>query len=265
MQIAAIVPIPLLDEVKDRPYHLVLCQWLERSLAYREFFYSQALLRRTLILDNGASEGEQVGIEVLLKYANELRNRGAAVIIAAPDVLWDTEGTWQSTIAGLEEFSVSDWGGKTMVIPQGRDGSRGDWLDSIRSLKYLDFDVWGLTRGSSRAFAGGRLEYARRVVESDPYHRPSHFLGIWDDPYEVYQIAVDPELKESVLGLDSKIFYKMARDGVCLGSRGLDVPYVKKVDHTDMENGRLPFEGIFQLRRNLRVADAWAQRREYGT
>ena len=260
MKVAVITPLKLLKEIQTREYHLVLAQWLDKSPEYRKFYQEQAVLKHSLVLDNGASEGESVSNLNLLLWAQTLRGLGGLVTMVAPDVLWDYRKTLKTSFQFMEMPGYRDWEGQTMLVPQGAPDSARDWLSCVKRMRHEDFDVWGITRGPDFAFSnrGGRIEFAKKVMELDMYSRPIHFLGIWTDAYEVYRMASDPILSPRVIGIDSKIFYKLSRDRVCLQTHG-PVDYQRPEIRTDLENGVLDTQQLKLFHWNVWVADQWAQ------
>lgn len=262
MQVAAIVPISLLNEIKSREYHLVLAQWLLKSKEYRKFYQDQASQRRTLIVDNGASEKESVPLSLILEQCKRLSNSGGQVTLALPDHLWNFPDTVRSARQSLK-YLKGQWRGKTMAIPQGHQENWQEWVQCVNQLRKLDFDVWGITRGPGLVGLGEfsvkqRMDFAKLVHECDDQHRPMHFLGVWTDPWEIYQVATDKQLSQWVVGIDSKIFFKLARDQVYLKLDN-STEYYRPGQTTNMLDGDLNDSSLIRLRWNLKVADQWAQ------
>ena len=81
MKIAEIVPILHLDMTTQNQVHMCLAQVAKKSETYLRFFKAQSQLGRTVILDNGAYEGEMLeGLE-LIQIAREIQ----PTWIVAPD------------------------------------------------------------------------------------------------------------------------------------------------------------------------------------
>lgn len=69
MLFAPIVPLSMLETIRDDPYHMILAP-LCRFKEYANF-YQQA--KGFKMLDNGAAEGASIDVESLLRFAQELK------------------------------------------------------------------------------------------------------------------------------------------------------------------------------------------------
>lgn len=100
MDVAFIAPISLVDTQDDQQYQLMLPQLFSLSYKYAQAYYDYRRMQKFIILDNGAAEKNQVGMEELLQVAHEV----AANEIAVPDTLYDA----RDTLLKLDTFFSSN-------------------------------------------------------------------------------------------------------------------------------------------------------------
>jgi hypothetical protein len=81
MRFCLIAPAPILDGIGPRPQHFALAQWLERDEHYRAFYETRINEGETVIIDNGAYEGE------MLDFVKLTRSPVGNVVVVAPDFL----------------------------------------------------------------------------------------------------------------------------------------------------------------------------------
>lgn len=219
MQVASIVPTAYLHLIAGKPYHLCLAQVALRDPIYRDFYRKEAEAGSYVILDNGAAEGELVGIQEMKDLAVYL---GASEIVL-PDFLGNYERTLREARDALNYVKERGaFKGKIMAVPQG--ASLKEWILCASVMLTWHIDTIGIPKYLTSAFG----VYARQVAFSwllpslVTLNKQVHFLGCGGDPRE---IGVMCRLAESVIrGVDSSLAYLYARDGY-----GLDVALMNNI------------------------------------
>lgn len=219
MQVASIVPTAYLHLIAGKPYHLCLAQVALRDPVYRDFYKKEAEAGSYVILDNGAAEGELVGIQEMEDLAVYL---GASEIVL-PDFLGNYERTLREARAALNYVKERGvFRGKIMAVPQGE--TLKEWILCASIMLTWHIDTIGIPKYLTPAFGA----YARQqaffwlLPSLVTLNKRVHFLGCGGDPREIGVIC---QAAESVVrGVDSSLAYLYARDGY-----GLDVALMNNI------------------------------------
>lgn len=134
IQFSHIAPIPHLDLIKGRKFHLTLAHLVEESPEYGAFYGREK--HSTVILDNSAFEMYKQGREMY--SANKLLDL-AAIVQADYIVLPDYPNQpGQVTIDAAKKWApiIKEAGYKTFFCPQSKIG---DYEDLVKSLEWVVF------------------------------------------------------------------------------------------------------------------------------
>lgn len=258
MKLAPILPASSCYLIRNRSYHMAVAPMLDAIPRYRDFYkeLTQKLRSKFVILDNGAWESATVTAETLVHWGREIQ--AAAIII--PDVFKhgkETKYLYEKNIGYLRET----WKGKLLAVPQGR--TFREWRSCVKYLAQRDFDMWALPKVTEVLFRedGMRDQAAREILSFDPQERPIHYLGIWSNPIEMYHTNQDNTLIPHIMGVDSKIFYRLAKSGVMLDpERGL-LDNHKPPRHMQFSDERLLSPQHMILCWNMYCGYRWAEGR----
>lgn len=189
MQSIIIPPITFLHSrtVADQKMHLLLSHLLDTE-EYFQFYHDRRRAGDYLILDNSAHEhGKGQSIEVLVEQSCDLWAQEAVL----PDVLFDCQGTIESTTEALEylttnsisPLAASSW----MMVPQG--GTFSEWIHCLGSLvqmfrrakfknpSVLRYPVIGISKDYSEKFEN----FEECIAAALSFGYPVHLLG-WPKP-----------------------------------------------------------------------------------
>ncbi len=125
MLFAPIVPLSMLETIRDEPYHMVLAP-LCRFKEYSNFYQT---VKGFKMLDNGAAEGAQTDVETLLNLADELNVNE----VIAPDAYDQMQMTRQKLIMFMPYASTYH----VMVVLQCRTWNEFD----VIFHEALDYEV----------------------------------------------------------------------------------------------------------------------------
>ncbi len=200
MQAAIIPPIPHLDEVKGRDFHLVLTHLCEQSEEYRNFYLQESIAGSYIILDNSAHERTHgQPIAELLQVAESIH----ADEVVIPDKLFDCKETtlsaFDSFLSLLQYTSVPMY--RWMLVPQGR--TKMEWEECLSNFSLL-LEVLnrkaqgilyrGITLGISKDYEvwHGGLPWAVKelvVPWADRWNAEIHLLGWGRNLWALNQIV----------------------------------------------------------------------------
>jgi hypothetical protein len=225
MQLALIPPIPLLETISNRPYHLVLAHLCQRYPKYKETYTS---FEGYKILDNGAAEGELITDPDIL--------HGLAEDIGAQEiVLPDAMGDGLATIDMANKFP-RDSRFKYMGVAQG-DNPAG-------CARGILCDVLALPRIINKNNPWNRWRIADKL--KDQIDVPIHCLGQGGWVREPALLAQLPNVR----GMDTSLPYVLAHAGLPITEVGMYTG--KRPD--DYFNLHIPaFPGVI----NIEVLDDW--------
>lgn len=211
----AICPIPDLELVKGRPWHLVLAHLVEESDVYTDFYRNESLNGCKIILDNSAFECFKRGEPMYDPHKLiEMGHRVKADYIVLSDYP-DNEG--YMTIQAAEKLIpiFKEAGFKTFFVPQSKVGDIDDYLNTWEwAAENPDIDMIGLSiLGAPNAYGVEKnnnlqrylsrftiiKELYKRGVLSKLKQNSIHMLGLVDGykeieffkPYKYYINSID--------------------------------------------------------------------------
>jgi hypothetical protein len=240
INVATILPTPLLETRKADMYHMCLFQVVKHNPVYAGFFKKMVEQGKFVIMDNGAAEGVNPSMEDLLQVY-PLVNPSEVVL---PDVVYDKYETLRRTRAAYRKFVEVGLHKTTqfMAVPQGN--SFLAWCDCLNEmLQQEHITTIGVSKFVTPRFqpemgsdANVRLECVDMILQqAKKLNREVqiHLLGCWDDPKEVGQIA--EAFGKEVRGTDSAIAYVFTRAGLEYK------PGMKRPDNNeiDFHNGQI--------------------------
>jgi hypothetical protein len=219
MQVATILPTPLLSANPDPSYSMCLYQEVKRNAIYGNYFKELKKQGNFVIMDNGAAEGVNPTAEELMEiypYVDPSE-------IILPDVVYDRIETITRTKKAYSNFIDAGLHKKYqfMAVPQG--SNYPDWLRCMKEMIRQDsIDTIGISKFVTPRYQvemGGatnvRLECVDAILNEAGYLKREiniHLLGCWCDPAEIQQI--EQVFPGRVRGTDSAIAYVYARAGV---------------------------------------------------
>jgi len=214
MRLATIVPTKYLDRAASGNYFMALAHLVGKDEVYTEFFKSKAMEDNAyVILDNGVIEGDQRGIEEIVRKANLI---GASEIIL-PDVFLNSSATLDSTAAALEYVKFYAPELRVMGVPQGT--TLQEWIECAEMMLTMDIDTIGIPKVLT-SFAGRDARLTAITMLGNTCTRllkytDIHLLGCWDTPIELtmIQAAVNSGAIKEVRGCDSAIAYVYSAAG----------------------------------------------------
>jgi hypothetical protein len=200
IQFGQICPIPHLDLVKGRPFHLTLAHLVEESEEYTEFYSNEDSIQ---IMDNSAFEMYKQGRDM---YESdklvEMGTRVGADYIALSD--YPAEPGFK-TIEAAERMAcdVKDAGFGTFFIPQSNINDMVDlvetylWAAQSELVDYIGFSILaipnasGVEKGNKLQRFASRPIFCHDLEETDFWdmvqdnEKKIHFLGMVDGPNEI--------------------------------------------------------------------------------
>jgi hypothetical protein len=184
MWFAPIVPISMLNRIKDDSYHMVLAP-LCRDKTYFNFY---SKVQGFKMLDNGAAEGDMVDIEELLRLHSTL---GCNELIV-PDEYGDMHGTLRSLRKHLPFVETV----QTQVVLQCR--SWIEFHEMLNEALIAKPSAVALPRVMTRYLGPhARLQAAEKIRTTSDI--PIHALGSTTNLHEARELA----RQEIVRGIDS--------------------------------------------------------------
>lgn len=242
MQVALITPPALLSWVPDTHYNLVLAQELHQS-KYREYYKNHI---GTVIMDNGAAEGEMLGDGELLTQALSLEPD----VIVCPDHMGDIDKTIDAVIRfrrtaepfkDFNYYAVAQGASVKEVVECAKtflNDARFSWLSGICLPRLM------------LKFGRTSRVYVAEHLGTYIGDRSLHCLGSGAWTREVIALADIPW----VTGIDTSA-------PVAMGIKGQDIvhhPYKGRPDdyfHTNEVRGTT---NIDLIRHNVRTYLGWA-------
>ena len=214
-RIAHIVPQGSLDKIKNNGYQMCLANIVNVDSAYAEF-YSEASRGDTYVLmDNGAAEGQQLGMEELIAcYERVMPDE-----IVLPDTLCDGEDTLRKSkeaIAQLSEYYGAHIPFAFMGVPQGH--TLDEWCKCMEEMiQWPAIHSLGVSKFLQMEVKDEMTRYkAVKCIEEAiaRYHRYDievHLLGCSESPQTIASIAKNFPF---VRGCDSAYGYICTQAGV---------------------------------------------------
>lgn len=218
MQVASIVPTPLLD-VAPIDYNMCLYQIVKTNSVYAHYFANLRKLGKFVIMDNGAAEGVNPSIEEIVEVLPLVQPSE----IILPDKVYDKEVTLQSTKEAylylLRQGIIDNQ--QLMAVPQGK--TFDEWLSCAKEMMQQDhITTIGISKFVTPKYqcemgkdANVRLECVAAILNIAEGLRRDiqiHLLGCWSNPKEIGEI--NKAFPGKVRGTDSAIAYVYARAGV---------------------------------------------------
>ncbi len=201
-KVALILPVPLLKHYGFLSnYHMVLPHAYQQYREYRDFYNRRAEAGDTILLDNGAPEGDLKTIEELALIISELR----PTHIFLADVIHKGRETLDKSLEmmiALKE-ALEEECPKLIGVPQG--GTIAEWDECFNAFnKHPDIDVLGISKYFPKEFHTREqclLHVARRIK------KPVHLLGLSNADGVLEPLIYS----NNVMGVDSAHFYLIAR------------------------------------------------------
>jgi hypothetical protein len=159
MRFASIVPTDCLDDgaFQGSDCHLVLAQQASRDARYFEFYRKRARLGDTVILDNGAYEGQLVTFEELLRLTRELK----PTVLVMPDKLGDYEETKRMEQQFLPMAMRASYVPQLMPVLQSSDTADvWQWIRTYREHTFYKWIAFPRCMGEQRTILASGLKYA---------------------------------------------------------------------------------------------------------
>ena len=206
IQFGHICPIPHLDLVKGRPFHLTLAHLVEESEVYTEFYHNESVQSYPTalqVMDNSAFEMYKQGRDMYdSDKLVEMGTRVGADYIALSD--YPAEPGYK-TIEAAERMAcdVKDAGFGTFFIPQSKIGDMNDlvetylWAAQSELIDYIGFSILAIPNASGVEKDNKLQRFVSRPIfchdleETDFWHmveensKKIHFLGMVDGPNEI--------------------------------------------------------------------------------
>lgn len=218
MQVATILPTPLLNEV-NQDYNMCLYQVVKECPEYAEYFRNIKAQGKFVIMDNGAAEGVNPTAQELM----EIYPLVEPSEIVLPDVVYDQHETLARTKEAYQLFVDNGLHEKYqfMAVPQGSNFN--EWLECMRTMiRQEHITTIGVSKFVTPRFqaemgmdANVRKECVDAIlIAAQAIGRDIqiHLLGCWSNPIEIGSIC--QTFEDQVRGTDSGIAYVYTRAGV---------------------------------------------------
>lgn len=213
-KLAHIVPRELLYTIADNQYQMSLAHLIKQDEEYLNFYRRMVAAGRYVLMDNGAAENSQLGLDDL--YECWFRLRPTELIL--PDTLCDRESTLQKTKEAIQYFRRRGVTSYFMAVPQGKDLE--DWKRCAEELVKLP-EVHCLGVSKFLTIETGNPDVRYEAVEFIKQLREQcgrndievHLLGCDAGPSEPEKIFRDFDF---VRGCDTALAYIYAQAGVKL-------------------------------------------------
>jgi len=220
MRCATIVPTPYLHLTKDDGYLMALAHLIGVDKEYTDFFIERGREGRFILMDNGVVEGDQRPLKELVEKA--LLINASEIIL--PDTIYDSTKTLADSWAAMQELR-GILGGTLpfglMAVPQGIHYE--EWHRCASVMVNWDISAIGVSKFVTpkyTEFKGRARRACFGALASLGCTKDVHFLGCWDDPSELADLATLQSLKtptaKMIRGTDSAIAYAYARKGKVL-------------------------------------------------
>lgn len=229
MEFAVIAPTKLLPKyAAGRKVQFCLAHLCDR-VEYLKFYQERVAARDTVILDNGAYEGELMTFDELAQVAFELQ----PTVLVLPDVLGDAKMTkylhsgfrsyWHANMLTYERDS--EWRPTFMSVLQG-----GDIWELIEQYKNVPDGEWvGFPRKMAKLVDIGRYALAARLKQ----------IGLWDNTRRHHALGMVEGSIEELRNVAKEGFHSC--DSSHPVWRGIDE---KEDFNVDWESGGSPYSHI---------------------
>lgn len=257
-RVAEIVPVECLPKTKENQYHMCLANLVVKSEEYTEFYKARAAEGKFVLMDNGAAEGDQLGLKELIECYEKVQ----PTEIVLPDTLCDSKDTvYKST----EAFNILKINGllknrRIMFVPQGK--SFGEWnecleefislvglrsIDTIGVSKFLEMET-----GDSEI----RVRAVKFLKEFYPWYEV-HLLGCSEGPEIVKKCH---EASDRVRGCDSAFVYICTQAGVRIEADTKrpegEINFLEGCDFVALEENMKSFERAVGVEDNG-ISESW--------
>lgn len=252
MEIATILPAPLLHLTRNDEYHMCLYQEVMENPEYAKFFRERRAEGKFVIMDNGAAEGVNPLADALLPVY-PLVDPSEVVL---PDVIYDKAETLRRTKEAYLKFEDAGVPCRFMAVPQGNCYT--EWLECLEEmLEQPRIVTIGISKFVTPKFkdemgpgANVRLECVDAVLHAATQRGRTdieiHLLGCWENPKEIGEIAA--AYGDRVRGTDSAIAYVYTRNEVAYD------PAIERPDNDEIDFKEGTVENMKLLEDNI---DAW--------
>jgi hypothetical protein len=220
MKAATIVPTPYLHLTKEDDYQMALAHLVGVNKVYTEYFMDRGREGKFIIMDNGVVEGDQRPLNELAEKA--VRINANEVIL--PDKIYDTSATLRNSYNALEKFKTMGVPFRFMAVPQGNTPAQ--WYACAQEMLTWDIDTIGISKFTTPKFVnfqGNARKACFGMLISLGCQKNIHFLGCWNDPKEMWNLAsceqLDVPQARLIRGTDSIIAYAYARNNQYLTSQ----------------------------------------------
>lgn len=218
MQVATILPTPLLGQEHSNDYNMCLYHIVRDNPTYANYFKKLREEGKFVIMDNGAAEGVNPTHEELMEVYGLVEPSE----IVLPDVVYDKEETLKRTEEAYRAFTQAGLHEKYqfMAVPQGANFT--EWLSCMKTMiKQKHITTIGISKFVTPRYqremgrdANVRMECVDAVLQ-EAYRLGRevqiHLLGCWDNPIEIGEIST--AFEDKVRGTDSAIAYVYTRAG----------------------------------------------------
>lgn len=209
MQVASIVPLPYLELIKGKPYHMCLAHLARRNPEYAEFYRKERENGSFVLMDNGAAEKDGQPVRVLIDLIETVR----PTEVVLPDCIYEKDTTLSMSHKALHKMKQEGVDCQFMAVPQGN--TIREWVECMKEMiewpihsigisKFMTYKLGPCVRTLLAAHVVGECNNRGKDINI-------HLLGCAYDPRE---IATVDYLVKGVRGTDSSIPYVYANQGV---------------------------------------------------
>jgi hypothetical protein len=203
LNVASIVPIPYLEMIKGKPYHMCLAHLAQASVEYADFYSQERAGGSFVLMDNGAAEDSQLSVEELITLVECIE----PTEIVLPDVIYDGKATEDRSYRALHQFIRAGVSTHFMAVPQGNTVQ--EWVDCAREMSTWPIHSLGISKFMTLKLGPyTRFLLLRALADIRP-KKEIQLLGCGYDPRE---IATLYKLFPYIRGTDSAIPYVYAQE-----------------------------------------------------
>lgn len=213
MKCATIVPTPYLHLTKDDEYQMALANLIGVDREYTDYFIERGKEGKFILMDNGVVEGDQRPLGELVEKA--LLINASEIIL--PDTIYNMRATLISSKAALLALKEMDLPFGLIAVPQGETPE--EWFLCAGEMLTWDIDTIGISKFVTpkyTQFKGKARKACFGMLAALGCTKNIHFLGCWDDPNELADLASLEQLPNftasKIRGTDSAIAYAFARE-----------------------------------------------------
>lgn len=237
-KVAQIVPRNCLDQIGDNHYHMCLAHLVYEEAQsnggdyrYTAFYQRMSQEGKFVLMDNGAAENAQLGIEDLLASYDLVR----PTEIVVPDTLFDSADTIMKMCEFVDKHSDLPY--RFMGVPQGK--TLTEWINCaadmiacrrINTIGISKFLNIATKCPRARVDAASAVQTLARMMGRDDLE--IHLLGCDEGPAIVREIH---ELVPMVRGCDSAFAYIAAKAG-----QTIDQNTTRPEGEIDFMHGEMP-------------------------